>query len=575
MTTTKQPMSDQVQAEEPDTGTAASVLVRFDVPATMRDGVVLKADVYSPVGDGRWPTLVVRTPYGKGFMTQNAWNGVSPTEAARRGFILVIQDVRGRYASDGAWEPFTHEGRDGADTIAWAAELPGSSGRVGMVGGSYCGSTQLLAALEQPEALKVITPLMTWSEPRNGVVARGGAVELANNNSWPLAVGFDWLSRIGLADEDVAERASAMIWDFDNLIKHGLWGLPVAELPVRRRHALPGFVDLASANDAEATQHMRVAGGYERVEVPSLHTAGWYDTVQQGTLDNYMAMRELGRVTRLVVGPWTHIDFTSMVGEQDFGLMSSRQAFAFPHGDWNDEVLAFLRSHLVDDAPTTDTPPVRLFVMGRNEWRDEESWPLERARTEQWHLHADGSMGTSAPAADAAHSELAYDPADPVPTHGGPLTLSPLARGPVDQARIEVRGDVLVFTSDVLEQDLEVTGPIRVRLYVESSAPSTDWVARLCDVDPDGRSLNLTDGIVRIDSGADACREIEIDLWSTSNLFLAGHRVRVQITNSCFPRWDRNLNTGDQNGTRFITAHQRLYHDAGRPSCIELPVVPT
>jgi putative CocE/NonD family hydrolase len=568
-------MSDQVQVEDHlDTG-AASVLIAYDVPAPMRDGVVLKADVYSPVGEGPWPTLVIRTPYGKSSVTENAWNGVSPTEAARRGFMVIIQDVRGRNASDGVWEPFHHEGRDGADTIAWAAELPGSSGRVGMVGGSYCGNTQWQAAIEQPPALQVITPLMTWSEPCDGLVARGGAVQLSNNCAWALAMGFDWLTRLGLTDDEVAERAGVLMSDIDRLMEDGLWGLPVAELPVLRRHAPPGFVKLGAENSVAATQHLRVAGGYERVEIPSMHTAGWYDALQQGTLDSYMAMRALGRKTRLIVGPWTHMDFTSTVGEQDFGIMSMREAFAFPHGDWSDEVLAFLRSHLVDDAPATDTPPVQLFVMGRNEWRNEESWPLERARTEQWHLHADGSMSTASPAGDAAPSEVDYDPADPVPTHGGTLILSPVARGPVDQMRIEARPDVLVFTSDVLEQDLEVTGPIRVRLYVESSAPSTDWVARLCDVDPDGRSLNLTDGILRLDSGADACREIEIDLWSTSNVFLAGHRVRVQITNSCFPRWDRNLNTGDQNGTRFVTAHQRLYHDAGRPSCIELPVVPT
>jgi putative CocE/NonD family hydrolase len=568
-------MSDQVQVEEPDTGVAASVLVAYDVPARMRDGVVLRADVYSPVGEGPWPTLVIRTPYSKGSTTENAWNGVSPTEAARRGFMVVIQDVRGRYASDGVWEPFRHEGRDGADTIAWAAGLPGSSGRVGMVGGSYCGNTQWQAAIEQPPALKVITPLMTWSEPRDGLVARGGVVELAINSSWSLAQGFDWLSRIGLTDAEVAERADALISDFDRLAEDGLRELPVTELPVLRRHATPGFVELSAANDIEATAHMRVAGAYERVEVPSLHTAGWYDALQQGTLDNYMAMRALGRDTRLIVGPWTHMDFTNMIGEQNFGIMSMREAFAFPHGDWSDEVLAYLRSHLVDDAPATDTPPVRLFVMGRNEWRDEESWPLERARTEQWYLHADGSVSTASPAGDAAPSEVDYDPADPVPAHGGTLIFDPVARGPVDQARIEARSDVLLFTSEVLERDLEVTGRIRVRLHVESSAPSTDWVARLCDVDPDGRSLNLVDGVLRLDSGADACREIEIDLWSTSNVFLAGHRVRVQITNSCFPRWDRNLSTGDQNGTGFVTAHQRLYHDAGRPSCIELPVVPT
>lgn len=568
-------MSDLVQVEEPHTGVAASVLVAIDVPARMRDGVVLKADVYSPAGEGSWPTLVVRTPYGKGSMTENAWNGVSPTEAARRGFLVVIQDVRGRWASDGVWEPLRHEGLDGADTIAWAAALPGSNGRVGMIGGSYCGNTQWQAALENPPALKVITPLMTWSEPRDGLVARGGAVELDLGSTWPLAQCFDWLSRLGLPDTELAECADALISDFDRLAEDGLWGLPVAELPVLRRHAPPGFVELGAANDVEATQHMRVAGGHERVAIPSLHTAGWYDVFQQGTLDNYMAMHALGRDTRLIVAPWTHMDFTNRVGEQDFGIMSMREAFAFPRGDWSDEVLAFLRSHLVDDAPSPDTAPVRLFVMGRNEWRDEQSWPLERARIELWHLHADGSTSTAPPAGEAAPSGVDYDPADPVLTHGGALVSGSTASGPVDQARTEARPDVLVFTSDVLEQDLEVTGRIRVILHVESSAPSADWVARLCDVDPDGRSFNLTDGIFRIVSDADQAQEIEIDLWSTSNVFLAGHRLRVQVTNSSFPRWDRNLSTGDQDGTQLVTAHQLLYHDAGRPSYIELPVVPT
>lgn len=572
MTTTEQGLNNKVEAANTSTG---SVLVEFDVTVVMRDGVALKADIYRPASEGPWPTLVIRTPYGKGVMSETAWNGVSLTEAARRGFLVVIQDVRGRYASDGAWEPTRHEGRDGADTIAWAAELPGSSGRVGMVGGSYCGNTQMMAALEQPPALKAITPLMTWSEPRDGLVARGGAVELAIGSAWPLTQAFDWFTRLGLTDDEVAERAGALIRDFDRLPKDGYWDLPVADLPVVRRHAAPLWVELDEANDVEATQHMRVAGGHERIKVPSLHTAGWSDVLLQGTLDNYMAMRALGRETRLIVGPWTHLDFMNMVGERDFGIMAAREAFAFPHGDWSEEVLAFLWRHLVDDAPSSDAPPVQLFVMGRNEWRDEESWPLERARTERWHLHSDGGLSTAAPAADAAQSTIEYDPADPVPTHGGPLSMTPFARGPVDQARIEARPDVLVFTSDALEEDLEVTGPIRVRLYVESSAPSTDWVARLCDVEPDGRSLNLTDGIFRIPSGADSGGEIEIDLWSTSNVFLAGHRVRVQITNSCFPRWDRNLNTGDQNGAQFVTAHQRLYHDVGRPSYIELPVIAT
>ena len=549
------------------------MLVDFDVPARMRDGVVLRADIYRPAGEGSWPTLVVRTPYGKGSITENAWNGVSPTEAARRGFLVVVQDVRGRFASDGVWEVLRHEGHDGTDTIAWAARLPGSNGRVGMVGGSYCGNTQWQAAIEQPPALKAITPLLTWADPRDGLVSRGGAMELAIATSWPLAQGFDWMTRLGLPDDELGERAGTLIRDYDRLTDEGLWDLPVTALPVMQRHTPPLFVELDAVNDIEATNHLAITG-HERVEVPTLQTAGWFDALLKGTLDNYLAMRALGRETRLIIAPWTHMEFGDKVGDQMFGVMSVRDAFAFPNGSWSDEVLTFLRSHLVNDAPTAETPPVQLFVMGRNEWRFEDAWPLERARSEQWHLHADGSLSTAAPAVDAAPSEVVYDPADPVPTHGGTLILHPFERGPVDQARIEARPDVLLFTSDVLEEDLEVTGPLRVRLHVESSAPSADWVARLCDVGPDGRSLNLADGIFRIHSGADSCREIEIDLWATSNVFLAGHRIRVQITNSCFPRWDRNLNTGDQDNPNFTSALQRVHHDARWPSYIELPVVP-
>lgn len=545
--------------------------VELDVPATMRDGVVLRADVYRPVGTGRWPTLVVRTPYDKSDIWGNWWNGFSPTEIARKGFIMVIQDVRGRYASDGVWEPLHHEGRDGADTIAWAAELAGSNGRVGMVGGSYCGHTQWRAAMEQPTALHAITPLMTWAEPREALVARGGATQISVITSWSLASGFNWLTRQELTNEERAARAAAMVEDFDRLEADGYWGLPVSELPVLRRHGTPLFVEPSSANDVAATQHMRVAGSYARVEVPSLHTGGWFDSCLQGTLDAYMAMRDLGRESRVIVGPWTHEDFGGRVGDQDYGLMSLRDAGTHPNGTWCDEVLAFLRRHLTDDNHAPASSPVRIFVMGLNRWRDEETWPLERARTEQWHLHAGGSLSTDPPVNENP-SEITYDPADPVPTWGGPLGVGP-GRGPFEQTSVEARDDVLVFTSEVLEQDLEVTGPIRVKLHVQSSAPSTDWVARLCDVHPDGQSFNLCDGIRRLDSGADEVQGIEIDLWATSNVFLAGHRIRVQVTNSCFPRWDRNLNTGDQQSADFVAAHQTLFHDADRPSYVELPVV--
>jgi len=281
----------------------------------------------------------------------------------------------------------------------------------------------------------------------------------------------------------------------------------------------------------------------------------------------------------LVVGPWTHFQpFADPVGELCFGLRSSRLGVpVHPEGDLNDVQLAWFRRQL--DPAASGEPesasPVRIFVMGRNAWRDETSWPPERACEQRWFLGAGDVLAAGAPAADAQPSRFVYDPADPVPTRGGSLVMAPeFAAGPFDQAAVEARPDVLVFTSEPLARELEVTGRVRVVLHAESSAPSTDWVARLCDVHPDGRSFNLCDGIVRLGEGADRLRRIEIDLWSTSNVFLPGHRLRVQVTSSCFPRWDRNLNTGNQGSVRIEVARQTVYHAGERPSWIELPVIP-
>ena len=212
--------------------------------------------------------------------------------------------------------------------------------------------------------------------------------------------------------------------------------------------------------------------------------------------------------------------------------------------------------------------------MGRNRWRSEDRWPLERAHPQQWFLAGSGVLRPNGPGSGDERTEYVYDPADPVPTVGGHTSDMPgYPPGPYDQESIERRRDVCVFTSDVLERDLEVTGRVNVALHVASSAPSTDWVARLCDVYPNGRSINICDGIVRATANADRCQRVEIDLWSTSNVFLAGHRLRVHVTSSCFPRWDRNLNTGEQSRARYDLARQVIYHDAQRPSYIELPVV--
>lgn len=538
----------------------------------MRDGVTLRANVYRPEGAGPWPTLLTRTPYDKDDVGEHVWCGLDPVQAARRGFMVVAQDVRGRFASDGELDAFRFERQDGFDTVEWAARLPGSNGRVGMFSASYCGSTQWLAAAERPPSLAAISPALTWSDPMDGLCARGGAVELGLALRWALENGFDTLARLALDDVERERRIAAVVETWDHLPEAGYWELPPAA--VAARLGLPDLGGIGAIARPEIADRCRVTDLHERIDVPSLHTAGWYDLFAQGTLDNYRAMAGAGKDARLVVGPWTHQAFADPVGELRFGMDASRDGAPL-QGDWRELQLAWFRRHLVPDAGV-ELPdrPVRIFVMGRNVWRDESGWPLERAVPARWFLRADGSLASAGSEEGERASEFVYDPANPVPTVGGHGQLSPgYVNGPVDQAAVEARDDVLVFTSEPLRDELEVTGRVRVILHAESSAPSTDWVARLCDVHPDGRSFNLCDGIVRVSERAHDCARHEIDLWSTSNVFLRGHRLRVHVTSSSFPRWDRNLNTGNQRERHHEVARQRVHHAAERPSYVELPVI--
>ena len=566
-----------------------AITVDFDVPATMRDGTVLRANIYRPAGESRWPVLLTRLPYGKDLMQLG---GVvpDPVQAARHGYVVVVQDTRGRSRSEGEWYPFRAEGEDGVDTIAWAAALPYADGQVGMFGLSYLGFTQWAAALRQPPALKAIVPHVTWADPLNGLAYRGGALELGLLASWHLQQGLDVVLRRHRQDRQALGRAVvALCREIDALGPEGYGALPLAEFaPHRRQDVAPAFFDeVAAPMDRTWRAPWTILGQHERVRVPTFNVGGWYDIFLADTIANFRAMRAQGTPARLLLGPWSHGGQRNPVGEVNFGF-GAQAAFINLQSDfaglqlrWFDHWLKGLDTGIMAE------PPVMLFVMGANVWRNEQEWPLARAVDTPYYLHPKGGLSPEPPG-DAAADRYDYDPADPVPTRGGALPMTPeYPAGPFDQRAIEGRPDVLVYTTRPLERDTEVTGPITVRLWAVSSAPDTDFVARLTDVAPDGRAINLTDGIVRAryrhfpqgepPSLIEPARPYEyaIDLWATSNLFRAGHRIGLQITSSCFPRWDRNPNTGHPFGAdaELRVAHQQILHDREHPSHVMLPVV--
>ncbi|MEU6373528.1 CocE/NonD family hydrolase [Streptomyces sp. NPDC046909] len=561
----------------------AEIRIELDVPARMRDGTVLRADVYRPGGTGPWPVLLSRLPYGK--RTPMMTVMLDPAAAARRGFMVVIQDTRGRFASEGEWEPFTYEESDGYDTVRWAAALPGSNGSVGMIGGSYFGNTQWTAALSKPPELKAIAPMITWSDPDDGLWTRGGAIELGITVPWSLLQGADTLMRRHATDFDgLVSGLTGLIQDFDGLANGGYEELPAGRFPAFARHDLPELGYERSRREPEWATSSRVAGRHDEVDLPTFQVGGWYDIFSQGTLDNFTAMRRAGRSATLIMGPWTHTNWGHVVGDVNFGF-TAHSDFMGMRGRLTDMQFDWFRRTIGDGEPLEpDRGRVLLFVMGVNRWREETEWPLSRGVDTDFHLRADGRLTPEPPPIAEQAEEFTYDPLDPVPTTGGAILMGggllmadDFPPGPLDQAPVEAREDVLVFTTEPLTEDIEVTGRVKAVLFAATDGPSTDWVARLCDVDEHGVSRNVTDGIVRVRAATPGeVSERVVDLWSTSIVFRAGHRIRIQVTSSNFPRWDRNLNTGEpeDSATTARVARQQVFHDSARPSRIVLPVVP-
>ena len=580
---------------------SGEIVVQKNVPATMRDGTRLVADIYRPGGepsDGEYPVLLTRLPYGKDLPIATGY--MSPIKVAEHGYIVAIQDVRGRFGSEGEWSPSVNEFEDGYDTVEWAAKLPGSNGDVGMYGASYFGMTQWQAAVMQPPSLKSLAPGITWGNYLNGDLYRGGTREFGLWLYWCEAVlALESLFRkYRNTPEKLEKLLPAQIDVIDNLPEH-YEILPLEDLPDPGGVTPYMYGALEHGITSSIWEYLNIDGRYDNVEVPTLHIGAWYDVFLGETLRQYEAMKEVaaGRGTRpprLLVGPWSHgTAFPNMVGDLDFGLASSG-LFLNYKGDVTDYHLRWFDATLKGDEGALDKdPPVEVFVMGENRWRGFEEWPVPGSREERWHLHADGILSREEPESSPP-DEYDYDPEDPVPTIGGAILMPDVyGAGPRDQRANEERQDVLVYTSEELAEDYTAIGPVYVTLYAASSAPDTDFVARLVDVYPDGQAMAVTDGIVRasaresypapgiikptqptfIEPGE--VYEYVIDLWATGITFLQGHRLRVEVTSSSFPRWDRNLNTGEdtKDSSRSEVAHQRIFHGPGSPSSITLTVV--
>jgi len=561
------------------------VTVERGVAAKMRDGVVLRADIYRPKADGKFPVLLERTPYNKS-------NGVSfGIRAAARGFVVIFQDVRGRYSSEGEWYTFKNESNDGYDSVEWAAALPYSNGKVGMFGGSYVGATQMLTAIAHPPHLAGLCPVVTASNYHDGWTYQGGAFEQWFNESWTSGLAQDTYNRTVMQNTNALLGMSKL-----PLTSYPLFNLADSSAGPYSSHALaPYFLDwLAHPDYDDYWKRLSIEEHYGDINVPILHVAAWYDIFQGGSIRNYVGIRAHGGEgsrsgQRLLVIIGGHAGGGQKIGDVDFGPAAAQFDEDAVTLSWYEFLLKGVQNDLAKEKP------VKIFVMGRNEWREEDEWPLARAQATKYFLHSQGTAnslrGSGSLSVAAPHAEspdhYVYDPANPVQTIGGPLCCDSwhLPPGPRDQRPVEAREDVLIYSTPAFPRDTEITGPVSLELFAKSSAVDTDFTAKLVDVAPDGFAQNLTEGILRAryrDSqekpsllNPAQIYKFTIDLWSTSNVFLKGHVLRLEVSSSNFPRFDRNLNTGDAQGTgeHYVSATNTIYHDAEHPSVLILPVV--
>ena len=554
------------------------VKVETNVAAKMRDGVTLRADIYRPRAEGKFPVILERTPYdrrsGLGF----------GMKAAARGYVYIAQDVRGRWGSDGDWYPFKFEIQDGYDSVEWAAALPYSNGKVGLFGGSYVGATQMLAAISSPPHLVGIMPVVTASNYHEHWAYQGGTFCQLLAQAWSSALALNTLER--------RVSGSALPSHFDFM-------LPPTQYPLLEVGTAAGLAEyyfdwLAHPTYDDYWKQWSIEEHFDKIQVPALHVAAWYDLFQDGSIRNYIGIKSRGGTEaarhgqRLLIIPGGHAGSGPKIGDVDFGKDSVVDTGALGLR-WYDHLLKGIDNGLAAEKP------VRVFVSGRNAWREEDDWPPAHTVATRYYLHSagnanslsgDGALNLAAPAAEQP-DRYDYDPANPTPTNGGPLLGDPhYPAGPFDQRKVEERKDVLVYTTPALEKELTLAGPVSLELFISSSAVDTDFTGRLIDVAPDGLALNLTDGVLRARYRNSMEKpelmkpgqvyQLTLNLWSTAHVVLPGHKLRLEVASASFPRFSRNSNTAEQpeRATTRVTAKNVVYHDAAHRSAVILPVAP-
>ena len=545
-----------------------------NIEITMRDGTILRHNMTRPDIDGKFPVLLERTPYNK---EGGSENGVgSPEFFAARGYVVIIQDVRGRFASDGDFYPFKDDGngsnKDGYDTVEWLANQDWSTGKIGTIGGSYSGATQYRNAISNPPNVKAMFVRESSADYSEEWVYRGGAFELGFNFGWAHGVTLSNLNH--LVTDEKHEKTEKMLIDIENNLDD--WHKKTPLFPTQFFDGLSDWYNdwLENPPPSDYWNEFDMSNHFGNIDIPIYHLGGWFDVFLNGTLKFYQGVSKNGKSDktkqnqRLIVGPWVHGPTNinnRFAGEFDFGPDAAL--------DFNELRLPWFDFWLKGKNNGIDeTKKINFFVMGKNEWKQADEWPLKNTTYTKYYFNKKLNSeikslysGTLSDKKEIENSQLSFtnNLNNPVPSLGG-NTLS-IPNGVFEHSSVDKQ--CITFSTNPLENELEVTGPVSAEIYVNSDQENSDWVVRLCDVDQSGYSRLVCDGIFRSHATSGEIQKIKIDMWATSNMFLKGHRLRISVTSSCFPRFDRALNNGSEESKNNILC------GGSNASYITLPII--